>query len=188
MELVARNAGSIQAGRGGLGLLNWLGDRLLWMAHLARCVSVGLRDLDGCLSAPNRSIEWAQRQWTSQARGCGARCGCPRFGVQAIELRRWTHGSAWMLACMAVQCTYKHHPGCLPAAAPGHGAADEVVQCRPNTVAGSRRNIEAHYDAGNDMYRLFLDDTMTYSCALYRQPGARDQVPAAPASDRGCCE
>lgn len=42
---------------------------------------------------------------------------------------------------------------------------------RPNTLAGSRKNIEAHYDAGNDMYRLFLDDSMTYSCALYRQPG-----------------
>ena len=32
---------------------------------------------------------------------------------------------------------------------------------------GSRKNIEAHYDAGNDMYRLFLDETMTYSSALH---------------------
>lgn len=38
---------------------------------------------------------------------------------------------------------------------------------RPNTRAGSRRNIHAHYDIGNDFYRLWLDDTMTYSSALF---------------------
>ncbi len=42
---------------------------------------------------------------------------------------------------------------------------------RANTVEGSRRNIEEHYDAGNDMYRLFLDPTMTYSSGIH-QPGA----------------
>lgn len=36
-----------------------------------------------------------------------------------------------------------------------------------NTRAGSRRNIRAHYDLGNDLYRLFLDPSMTYSCALF---------------------
>ncbi|KAK9821949.1 hypothetical protein WJX81_001503 [Elliptochloris bilobata] len=41
---------------------------------------------------------------------------------------------------------------------------------RANTLDGSRRNIEEHYDAGNDMYRLFLDATMTYSSGLH-QPG-----------------
>ena len=42
---------------------------------------------------------------------------------------------------------------------------------RPNTITGSRRNIEQHYDTGNDMYRLFLDPTMTYSGAIH-EPGA----------------
>ena len=41
---------------------------------------------------------------------------------------------------------------------------------RRNTVAGSRRNIEAHYDLGNDFYRLFLDETMTYSSAVFASP------------------
>jgi cyclopropane-fatty-acyl-phospholipid synthase len=36
-----------------------------------------------------------------------------------------------------------------------------------NTRAGARRNVAAHYDLGNDMFRLFLDETMTYSCALW---------------------
>lgn len=34
---------------------------------------------------------------------------------------------------------------------------------------GSRRNIEAHYDLGNDFYRLFLDETMSYSCGIYER-------------------
>jgi cyclopropane-fatty-acyl-phospholipid synthase len=34
-------------------------------------------------------------------------------------------------------------------------------------VRGSRRNIQAHYDRGNDFYRLWLDPTMTYSSALF---------------------
>ena len=36
-----------------------------------------------------------------------------------------------------------------------------------NTRSGSRRNIMAHYDLGNDFYRLWLDPTMSYSSALY---------------------
>jgi len=43
---------------------------------------------------------------------------------------------------------------------------------RRNSEAGSRRNIEAHYDVGNDFYALWLDETMTYSSALYRSPEA----------------
>lgn len=36
-----------------------------------------------------------------------------------------------------------------------------------NSKAGSKRNIEAHYDLGNEFYELWLDSTMTYSSALY---------------------
>jgi cyclopropane-fatty-acyl-phospholipid synthase len=39
-----------------------------------------------------------------------------------------------------------------------------------NTRSGSRRNISAHYDLGNDFFRLFLDETLMYSCALFEQP------------------
>src|SRR5262245_56803690 len=41
---------------------------------------------------------------------------------------------------------------------------------RRNTRAGSRRNIEAHYDLGNDFYRLFLDESLTYSSAVFDRP------------------
>ncbi len=40
---------------------------------------------------------------------------------------------------------------------------------RSNSLRGSRRNIRDHYDLGNDFFRLFLDESMTYSCALYRK-------------------
>jgi cyclopropane-fatty-acyl-phospholipid synthase len=36
-----------------------------------------------------------------------------------------------------------------------------------NSIRGSRRNIAAHYDLGNDFYRLWLDPSMTYSSALF---------------------
>ena len=38
-----------------------------------------------------------------------------------------------------------------------------------NTHRGSRRNISAHYDLGNDFFRLFLDSTMMYSAALFER-------------------
>jgi cyclopropane-fatty-acyl-phospholipid synthase len=39
-----------------------------------------------------------------------------------------------------------------------------------NTREGARRHVAAHYDLGNDMFRLFLDETMTYSCAYFESP------------------
>ena len=41
---------------------------------------------------------------------------------------------------------------------------------RANTRRGSRRNISAHYDLGNDFYRLWLDPSMTYSSAVFAHP------------------
>jgi cyclopropane-fatty-acyl-phospholipid synthase len=41
---------------------------------------------------------------------------------------------------------------------------------RRNTQAGSRRNIAAHYDLGNDFFGLFLDDNLMYSSALFVDP------------------
>jgi cyclopropane-fatty-acyl-phospholipid synthase len=46
-----------------------------------------------------------------------------------------------------------------------------------NTRAGSRKNIHAHYDLGNEFYRLWLDPTMNYSSAWF--DGAPDRSLAA---------
>lgn len=40
-------------------------------------------------------------------------------------------------------------------------------QLRPNSRKGSRENIHSHYDIGNAFYQLWLDETMTYSAALF---------------------
>jgi cyclopropane-fatty-acyl-phospholipid synthase len=38
---------------------------------------------------------------------------------------------------------------------------------RPNSLRGSRRNIQNHYDLGNKLFGSFLDPSMTYSCAFF---------------------
>ncbi len=42
-----------------------------------------------------------------------------------------------------------------------------VHRMRRNSPAGSRRNIAAHYDLGNEFFSLFLDETLAYSCAIF---------------------
>ncbi len=39
-----------------------------------------------------------------------------------------------------------------------------------NTKRGSLRNVQAHYDLSNDFFKLFLDKTLTYSCAFFPKP------------------
>lgn len=48
---------------------------------------------------------------------------------------------------------------------------------RRNTKRQARKNIEAHYDLGNDFYKLWLDPSMTYSSALFS--GADVSLPVA---------
>jgi cyclopropane-fatty-acyl-phospholipid synthase len=55
-----------------------------------------------------------------------------------------------------------------------------------NTRQGSRRNIAAHYDLGNDFYRLWLDETMMYSCAIYRDETTTLDEAAVLKLDRIC--
>lgn len=48
-----------------------------------------------------------------------------------------------------------------------------------NSRAGSRRNIHAHYDLGNDFYRLWLDPSMTYSSAIFDDDAPAGEAEAA---------
>ncbi|MGH6783821.1 MAG: class I SAM-dependent methyltransferase, partial [Sphingomicrobium sp.] len=41
---------------------------------------------------------------------------------------------------------------------------------RRNPAKASRRNVAHHYDIGNDLYRLFLDKDLQYSCAYFTDP------------------
>lgn len=58
----------------------------------------------------------------------------------------------------------------LPSDLPLARSLDRVRHAlRANTRTGSRRNIAAHYDLGNDFYALWLDRGMNYSSALFTQ-------------------
>ena len=57
---------------------------------------------------------------------------------------------------------------------------------RKNTKAGSRKNILAHYDLGNDFYALFLDETMTYSCGIFEQVNSTLKEASEAKYDRIC--
>src|SRR5580704_16424558 len=57
---------------------------------------------------------------------------------------------------------------------------------RANTIAGSRRNIRAHYDFGNDFYRLFLDSEMLYSCGYFRNRHDSLEIAQLEKLDRAC--
>ncbi|MFT5222585.1 MAG: cyclopropane-fatty-acyl-phospholipid synthase [Glaciecola sp.] len=51
--------------------------------------------------------------------------------------------------------------------------ADKAMHAsRANRIGQSQENIQAHYDLSNDLYKLFLDETLTYSAAKFPFPGA----------------
>ncbi|MEW2517865.1 cyclopropane-fatty-acyl-phospholipid synthase family protein [Actinacidiphila alni] len=53
-------------------------------------------------------------------------------------------------------------------------------EAQRNTREGARDNIRRHYDLSNDLFALFLDETMTYSSAVFRGfPADEDLLPAA---------
>jgi cyclopropane-fatty-acyl-phospholipid synthase len=61
-------------------------------------------------------------------------------------------------------------------AAARHSPTRRLVELRPrlqrrNGFVRSRRNIAYHYDLGNELFALMLDETMTYSCAVFESPG-----------------
>jgi len=55
-----------------------------------------------------------------------------------------------------------------------------------NTPSGSRRNISAHYDLGNDFFSLFLDSTMMYSAAVFPSPAATLETASVHKQDLIC--
>ncbi|QDR79390.1 SAM-dependent methyltransferase [Sporomusa termitida] len=52
---------------------------------------------------------------------------------------------------------------------PGANAADKKANAQSDSAA-QQRNIHHHYDLGNDFFKLWLDETMSYSCAYFKTP------------------
>ena len=57
---------------------------------------------------------------------------------------------------------------------------------RRNTLKGSKENIVAHYDLGNDFYSLFLDETLTYSCGIFEHENCTLEAASEAKYDRIC--
>jgi len=55
-----------------------------------------------------------------------------------------------------------------------------------NDLAGSKRNIAAHYDLGNQLFSLFLDPSMMYSCAYFERPDQTLHDAQLAKLDRAC--
>lgn len=59
-------------------------------------------------------------------------------------------------------------------------------KARNNTRQGSQKNIQAHYDLGNDMFKLFLDKTMTYSSGIFLDEESTLEEASVEKLDRIC--
>jgi cyclopropane-fatty-acyl-phospholipid synthase len=57
---------------------------------------------------------------------------------------------------------------------------------RRNTRSGSKRNIAAHYDLGNDFFELFLDPSLTYSAGVFDSKETTMEAASAAKYDRIC--
>jgi cyclopropane-fatty-acyl-phospholipid synthase len=57
---------------------------------------------------------------------------------------------------------------------------------RRNTKSGSKRNIAAHYDLGNEFFQLFLDPTLTYSSGIFETPKATMEEASIAKYERLC--
>jgi cyclopropane-fatty-acyl-phospholipid synthase len=71
------------------------------------------------------------------------------------------------------------------------GRAGEAVRrlrhrLRRNSRSQSRRNIQSHYDLGNDFFALFLDPTLTYSAGIFERDDASLEAASIAKYERLC--
>jgi cyclopropane-fatty-acyl-phospholipid synthase len=67
-----------------------------------------------------------------------------------------------------------------------HGAQRVAKMVPLNDRVGSKKNIAAHYDLGNQLFSLFLDPTMMYSCGYFETPDATLEQAQLAKLDRVC--
>lgn len=65
-------------------------------------------------------------------------------------------------------------------------AAALAHRLRRNSPSGAKANIRAHYDLGNEFFRLFLDPTLCYSSAVFERPGATLEEASTAKMERLC--
>ena len=70
-----------------------------------------------------------------------------------------------------LEVIYRHREAAsVPPSRGRLGLSRLASRARSNTLRGSRANIHAHYDIGNDFYQLWLDRDLVYTCAYFPTP------------------
>jgi len=104
-----------------------------------------------------------------RAFGLGAFHGEVGLG-EAYMLGYWTSPDPVAVVRLAVRNMAAFDAGSGWLAAVGKWGNRLRHAARRNDVGGSRANIAHHYDLGNDFYRLWLDESLAYSCAWFGEP------------------
>ncbi len=110
--------------------------------------------------------EMVIRDWAAvSALAAHGQVGLGETYVQGL----WDTPSVEGLVALAMR--NRDHLGAFDQASPFNKARFRLVDTvlRANSRRGSRKNIRAHYDVGNEFYALWLDDGMTYSSGLFTQ-------------------
>ena len=80
----------------------------------------------------------------------------------------WRAGEGTDLAAVLLPFAERMTTAVPPALARLRRLVDRPIPAEQhNSLSGSRRNIEAHYDLSNDLFAAFLDETLTYSSAIF---------------------
>jgi cyclopropane-fatty-acyl-phospholipid synthase len=148
------------------------------VAHLPVRVSEAGRRHYGAGSVDDPLLEIVRPDDFYARLGAGGTIG---FG-EAYMAGDWTADDlAGVLAAFAA-----HLKEVVPAALQRmrHVVLRRMPQAHDNTVDGARRNIRHHYDLSNDLFKTFLDETMTYSSALFNGPPEQAREDLATAQRR----
>jgi cyclopropane-fatty-acyl-phospholipid synthase len=93
----------------------------------------------------------------------------PKIGIgEAYMAGDWRAGAGTDLAALLLPFAERLTTAVPPGLVRLRSLVDRPIpRAERNSLTGSRRNIEAHYDLSNDLFAAFLDDTMSYSSALF---------------------
>jgi cyclopropane-fatty-acyl-phospholipid synthase len=93
----------------------------------------------------------------------------PKVGIgEGYMAGEWRPAPGTDLAAVLLPFAERMTTAVPPALARLRRLVDRPIPSRErNSLTGSRRNIEAHYDLSNELFATFLDETMSYSAALF---------------------
>jgi cyclopropane-fatty-acyl-phospholipid synthase len=93
----------------------------------------------------------------------------PKIGIgEAYMAGDWRAAPGTDLAELLLPFAERMTTAVPPALQRLRGVVDRrIPETQRNSITGSRRNIEAHYDLSNDLFAAFLDETLSYSSALF---------------------